>query len=499
MLWLQLGLIAGVISFGILWLIGRLTPVTHGPSAIPSSPEGEAVFLFDGDAVSDHHAGALPEGNPEALTWPQIRDWLSPRFDGLPNSLTNLSPIDTIKLRPREALDTARLTLARNAHGTRVVLCDPPHACPAERHEMLVAKARMEDISDAFARAPHPIWKTGLDGKIIWRNDASKAAFDPAEYCDKLLDDNAEKTGITRLSFTPEGASRARWYEVSRAKHQWGALHHATDITKVVNAERMQKDFVQTLTKTFAYLTIGLAVFDRNRKLALFNPALVDLTSLGVDFLSGQPDLMAFFDKLRDRRVMPEPRSYASWRTQIGEVIGAAEGGLYQETWSLPNDVTYRVTGRPHPDGAVAFLFEDISAEVMLNRRFRSQLDLRQAALDSLPEAVIVIGPNGVLAFCNSSAIDLLGVDPDTCFADMCISDLMHACAQAMPAPSVWTEVEEQLRMRQQKSALRKAAEIAPGHSLTYRVELLPGGARMLILRSRAESAAKPPARLAAG
>ncbi|MFX0545479.1 PAS domain-containing protein [Roseovarius sp. S1116L3] len=449
--------------------------------------------------MSDHDAGALPEGEPEAMTWPKIRDWLSPRFDGLPESLSDLSPVATIKLRPREDHDTARLKLVRSVHGTRVVLSDPPHACPAERHEMLIAKARMEDITDAFARAPHPIWKTGLGGKVIWQNDASKVAFDPAAHSDTLSNDDSGKGGVTRLSVTPEGAARTRWYEVSRAEHSWGALHHATDITKVVNAERMQKDFVQTLTKTFAYLTIGLAVFDRNRKLALFNPALVDLTSLGVDFLSGQPDLMAFFDKLRDRRVMPEPRSYASWRTQIGEVIGAAEGGLYQETWSLPNDVTYRVTGRPHPDGAVAFLFEDISAEVMLARRFRSQLDLRQAALDSMPEAVMVIGPNGVLAFCNTSAIDLLGVDPDTCFADMSISDLMRACARALPAPPVWTEVEEQLRMRQQKSALRKAAEIAPGHSLTYRVELLPGGARMLILRSRAESAAKPPARLAAG
>jgi PAS domain-containing protein len=498
MLWLQVGVIAGMISLGLLWLIGRMTPAPK-VAMMPAPQAGVASFLFDGDTMFDHEAGVLPAGSDGAMHWSELRDWLAPRFDDLPTTLTEVSTKEALQLRSRHAGDTARLKLLRTLHSTRITLADPPHACPAERHEMLIAKARMDEASDAFERAPHPIWKTAPTGEILWRNAASTAAFDPAAHADALASGAPGDGSITRLSIAGTGNARARWYEVNRANDPLGALHHATDITKIVNAERMQQDFVQTLTKTFAYLTIGLAVFDKSRKLALFNPSLVDLTSLGADFLSAQPDLMAFFDKLRDRRVMPEPRSYASWRTQISEVIGAAEGGLYQETWSLPNDVTYRVTGRPHPDGAIAFLFEDISAEVMLARRFRSQVDLRQSALDSLPEAVIVIGPNSVLAFCNSSAIDLLGVDPDTSFADMSIPDLMDACARALPAPTVWDEVEEQLRSRQQDSPLRKAAEIAPGHSLSYRVELLPGGARMLILRSRSDAALRAPARLAAG
>lgn len=500
MLWVQLCAVAGAISLALLWIIGRISPAAGAaPAAAPPEPR-EAVFLFDGDALTDHHAGALPpgagEGSAAGMTWAHLRDWLAPRFADLPDSLADQPDHGKTELRPKLRGDSGRLTLLRTAFGTRVSLTDPAHLHPAERHEMLIATARMNDVTSALDEAPHPIWKTDAAGKVLWRNAASMAAFDP------VLCDAAEPPtggGPLRLPVTPEGALRPRWYEVTRADHSWGALHHATDITKIVTAERMQRDFVQTLTKTFAYLTIGLAVFDKNRKLALFNPALVDLTSLGADFLSAQPQLMAFFDKLRDRRVMPEPRSYASWRTQIDEVIGAAEGGLYQETWSLPNDVTYRVTGRPHPDGAVAFLFEDISAEVMLARRFRSQLDLRQAALDSLPESVMVVGPNNVLSFCNSAAIDLLGVDPDTSFADMSISDLMRACAQALHAPDVWTEIEEQIKLRQPDAPLRKSAEIAPGQNLTYRVELLPGGARMLILRSFAEQTPKAPARLAAG
>jgi PAS domain-containing protein len=52
------------------------------------------------------------------------------------------------------------------------------------------------------------------------------------------------------------------------------------DVTEIVRAQQAQKNFVQTLTKTFATLSIGLAIFDRNRQLMLFNPALIDLTAL---------------------------------------------------------------------------------------------------------------------------------------------------------------------------------------------------------------------------
>jgi len=53
-----------------------------------------------------------------------------------------------------------------------------------------------------------------------------------------------------------------------------------------------QRNFVQTLTKTFAQLSIGLAIFNRERQLVLFNPALIDLTALPADFLTGRPHLL---------------------------------------------------------------------------------------------------------------------------------------------------------------------------------------------------------------
>ncbi|MCZ4354373.1 PAS-domain containing protein [Roseovarius aestuarii] len=483
--WLGLGILASVISFGMLWLMGMLLPSERPANVVTPQSSGISAFLFKDELLFDHDSGALPQTTKAdtALAWPDLLEWLSGRFAGLPRHLDDLAVGQPALALPRDSTDTAQVQLLRTEHSTRVVLSDPPHACPAMRHAMLVAQTKLEQMTNAFQTAPYPIWTSSADGTTLWQNAACTDAFDADVLNAHSPTPDPGEVNTIRFSIPQPNHPDPRWFEVHSTPQHGKVIHHATDITKILRAESAQKVFVQTLTKTFAYLTIGLAVFDRNRQLALFNPALVDLTGLPAEFLSAQPDLMGFFDSLRNRQVMPEPRSYASWRAQITEVIESAQGGLYQETWSLPNDVTYRVTGRPHPDGAVAFLFEDISAEVMLARRYRLQLDIRQSVLDCLPEVVMVIGQNNVLSFCNTAATSLLGIDPDSKFADMTLTDIMASCHAALPNRPVWSEVEARLRDHTPEKAMGKQLEIAPGRALSYRIQALPGGARMLMLR----------------
>ena len=103
-----------------------------------------------------------------------------------------------------------------------------------------------------------------------------------------------------------------------------------------VRAERSLREFVQTLTKTFADLPIALAIFDRQRQLQLFNPALIDLTNLPTGFLTARPTLFDLLDKLRELRMVPEPKDFRSWRQQMSNLESAAATGHHVEEWSLP-------------------------------------------------------------------------------------------------------------------------------------------------------------------
>jgi PAS domain-containing protein len=150
-------------------------------------------------------------------------------------------------------------------------------------------------------------------------------------------------------------------------------------------------------------LPIGLAIFDKTRRLVLFNPALVSLSTLSSGWLSSRPDLFAFLDQLREKQRMPEPKNYQAWRAGLAELEKAAQDGTYQEMWTLPNGQTFRVIGRPHADGAVAFLFEDISQEVTLTRQFRGDLDLYQSVIDADSAALAVFSRSGKLMLSNAA------------------------------------------------------------------------------------------------
>ena len=112
-------------------------------------------------------------------------------------------------------------------------------------------------------------------------------------------------------------AEITQWYDVLSSCSQDIWTHYAIDVTDIVTAEIAQLKLVQTLTKTFAEMPVGLAIFDQQRRLVLFNPALTDLISF--EFLSERPSLFEFFNRLWENRVVPEPKNSAAWRAQLAE------------------------------------------------------------------------------------------------------------------------------------------------------------------------------------
>ena len=68
----------------------------------------------------------------------------------------------------------------------------------------------------------------------------------------------------------------------------------------------------------------------------LFNPALIDVTTLPADFLSARPNLLTVFDKLRDNQIMSEPKNYATWRERLAILVAAVTEGTYTEIWIYP-------------------------------------------------------------------------------------------------------------------------------------------------------------------
>ncbi len=271
------------------------------------------------------------------------------------------------------------------------------------------SERRIKGLRQALELSASAQWTEAADGRVTWCNEAYLELC--REYGQRPLDqlhwplprvfgrqlDPAPTEGKKRRCHLshPDGASKL-WFETAaRPRADGETLFSAHAIDRLVTAETSLRDFVQTLSKTFATLPVGLVVFDRKRELVLFNPALVSVSMLEPGFLTRRPTLRAFLDQLREMQRMPEPRDYRSWREEIAVLEQGAEQDRYHEIWTLLSGETLRVTGRPHPNGAIAFVFEDISQEVSLTRKFRTDLDLDRCILDDLPAGLIVFNRDG--------------------------------------------------------------------------------------------------------
>ena len=290
------------------------------------------------------------------------------------------------------------------------------------------AAAELRFLRDVLDRAPVLAWSHGPDGQVAWANAPYRDRFDPPGRRSarpphrRRLRPRARGGAADRARrrHPPAGRGARRATAASRTGSSsaqttgpggetFGFALAADDL---VAAEASLRRFVETLTETFAHLPIGLAVFDKNRRLGLFNPALTDLVKIDAVWLAGRPSLRDFLERLRETRQMPEQKDFASWRRKLGELEEGARSGTYEENWQLPSGKIFRVTGRPHPQGALAFLFEDISTAIMLERKYRSELELSQATLDRMSEAVAVFDASGMLVFVNSAFEALWGLDP---------------------------------------------------------------------------------------
>ncbi|MFQ5437725.1 MAG: PAS-domain containing protein, partial [Paracoccaceae bacterium] len=362
------------------------------------------------------------------------------------------------------------------------------------------AAAHSDLLCEILDRSPMLIWRCAVGGRIPWGNrayrDLAERAFPDIPPSDGHLPVLFEKPehaalGSRRMLSLP-GIQGVQWFEQFSYPLDCGeTIFFSLHADPVVKAEEALRNFVQTLTKTFAHLPTGLAIFDRDRHLALFNPALSDLTTLEPDWLTARPTLHAFLDRLREKRHIPEPRDYKAWRDRIEILDKAAQDGTFEEHWPLPSGQTYRVTGRPHPEGAVAFLFEDITSSVSLERQFRSDLELDQSVIDALDDGLAVFNVEGDLVLSNDALARQWGCDPRELLTRLGAHEALEMWIGKSRPCVAWTRFGEFLALGGEREGGGGAVRLKNGTRLHFTFQALARGA-VLCRFSNAIPAAAP-------
>ena len=476
----------------LIFLTDRSQALARSIFAETGSGAG-TVMLFDGEVLIDSSPGAralLTANHARGGPWLKLMSYLAPHFPDLESQFLRLPHEGSLTLTSQRSQADPLLLHAENLGGlTRLTLVDPELGESLPGVDPMAQRAQNEELDllrQTIAKAPVLIWRERADGQVIWANAAYllragetlSAGQELSWPLQRLFGKTASAQGARgqRQKLTL-GDGRDFWYDLLGTDEAEGRLVFALPADTAVLAEGALRDFMQTLTKTFAHLHVGLAIFDEKRQLQLFNPALLDLTHLPPDFLSMRPSLLAVLDAMRDRNMIPEPKDYRSWRRQLVEMEKAAASGLYEETWSLPGGQTYRVIGRPHPNGALALMIEDISSEMLKTRRYRADLELGQAVIDAMDEAIAVFSEAGQLVMSNSAYVGLWGHDPAATLAE---GSLRALCGhwRSLSAPcSIWAEAEDYAANPGDRTPWQGEARLLDGRLLLCRFAPLTGGA----------------------
>jgi PAS domain-containing protein len=493
--WLSMLAAQGIIAFLAVFALSAYQRRKSDPTqGVFVEKDAAAEFLFDGVTLIDASAtglSLLPKSrNRDADTWPQLSAFLEKNFSGYNEKIEGLKTDGLlIMTSPEEAAQPLSMRAEYRGGLTRIAITASDSTDFLTGADPLARRAlqdELDQLRDTAALLPMPVWRESTGGEVVWANAAyltlATAQLDPGAEMSWPLPRVFERTASAQSARSQRqklerGQEPPLWFELTSVESQGDRLVFAQPVEALVQAEASLNAFMQTLTKTFAQLSVGLAIFDHNRKLVLFNPALADLTGLAPDTLTMRPSLDSFFDALRAKSMIPETRDYRGWRSQITNIERQACSGHYEEMWNLLGGQTYRVIGRPHPNGALALSFQDISTEMTQTRRYRADLELGQSVIDAVDGAIAVFSAAGILVMSNAAYAEMWGHDPAGSLGSDGNAALMCDYWRAASVPTtLWDRAEDLISGSVPAQTVLDETRMRDGRRVSCRFSRLPGG-----------------------
>jgi PAS domain-containing protein len=491
---------ASMVVLGVLAIVMGLFRPGQDTQAALGQSDGEAVFLFRDEKLVDCSDQArllldtlddVPDMPAAESALPRLLRYLAPHFDDLRGQLAQLGTLGQVTLQAKGADDglvlegsfkngLARLALSDTRSEGRLVAMD--------RLSFDTLKSETETLRHALRHAPALIWQTDSDGQVVWANAAyleqvqGKGRDTALTWPLPALFDTNRAPDAERVSI--ESDDGPRWFSYRQVPHGAQIMHFAVPIDLAVQTEAARSETLQTLTRTFASLQIGLALFDAERRLQVFNPALVDLTGLDPLFLAGKPSFEQVLFALREARMLPEPKDFNTWRSEIVEMDRAAENGEYAEEWCLEGGRTFHVTGRPQPNGAIALFIEDITTEATLTRSYRAEIDTMHHMLDSLPDGVITFSLAGQTLTSNDAYAAIWQDDPRTDLADKGLAKAIGMWSGQCEPTTFWARLAEFAAATEGEKQIAASIAHKRGALMNVTAQRLRGGSVMVLFQT---------------
>ncbi|MGH6967103.1 MAG: PAS-domain containing protein [Phenylobacterium sp.] len=340
-----------------------------------------------------------------------------------------------------------------------------------------------------------PAWIAAADGSPVWVNGAwlksvDAASLDEAATRGAHFDRGADAIASEAANLGQK-RDTVRWVTVAgkrRAFHvtaqplEGGGVGVWTeDVTDQEELRELLKRNVEAHDETLNHIADAVAVFDQSKRLMFHNTAFAELWGLEPAWLAEQPTHSEVLDRLRQRRRLPETVDYAKWKAaELDRYEQLAAGP--DEMWSLPAGRTLKVVRQPHPMGGLLLLFSDITDELNLTTQYNALIQVQQATLDKLSDAVTVFGSDGRLRLHNEAFGKFWAITPTQIEAAGDFEGVVELCVPKLHDMGFWRELKGRVADPDPQARAPTTGEVRTSDDriVVYQSRPLPDGATLI-------------------
>ncbi|HEY2177345.1 MAG TPA: PAS-domain containing protein, partial [Caulobacteraceae bacterium] len=364
--------------------------------------DGEEVRLIAGQDSYQAFAGAFTAPDPAALLARLVgldsvveARLAALRARGDAFAVDVLSPAGGLRLEGRTAGALALVKLSR----------------------LLAAAAPAAERFAAFVDTrPEPAWIADGAARPVWVNRAWLMAvgadsLDAAKARGLSLDGEADRI-VRDVAASGEARATLRWMALAGARR---ALRFraapieggdvavwSDDVTEAETAAERLGSLETAQEAMLGQVADAIAVFGPDRRLSFHNAAFARLWDLEPAWLADRPGHGELLDRLRQRGRLPEHGDFNRFKAaELARHEGL--GPAPEVIWRLPGQRSLKVASQPHPRGGLLMVFSDVTPELRLRSQFNHLLQVQQATLDKLSDAVAVFGADGRLRLHNEA------------------------------------------------------------------------------------------------
>jgi len=258
-----------------------------------------------------------------------------------------------------------------------------------------------------------------------------------------------------------------------------GVAGYAIDIEEQQQVTRAFRAFRAAQRAMLDQLSVGVAQFDTEERLAFANRPFRRLFGLTDEAIEGRIAFDRFLAEARENATTPEVRDFPEWRRERRAWFDGTE--TQEENWPLTGGTHLRIVAQPMADNGLVLIAEDRTEQLELSATRDTLLRTRAATLDSLFEALAIFAPDGSMQLWNRSFAGTWGLSAELLDTHPTAEALVAAIGKNVVDPDQADQIGAVVRSATlDRRAKRGQVELADGRTLRFAGVPLPDGNGLL-------------------